>query len=81
MRDLEVSIEVSETALRRYSLTFDEVARAVRLSSIDLQAARSRPIAGAKSCCEPRDRPSRRSISSRSRCGHARTARGCGLAK
>ena len=36
VRDLEVSIEVSETALRRYSLTFDEVARAVRLSSIDL---------------------------------------------
>ena len=36
VRDLEVSIEVSETAIQRYSMTFDEVDRAVRLSSIDL---------------------------------------------
>ncbi len=35
-RPYEVSIEVSETALRRFGLTFDEVARAVRRSSLDL---------------------------------------------
>ena len=32
----EISIEVSEAALRRHELTFDEVARAVRRSSLDL---------------------------------------------
>jgi len=36
VRNLEVSIEVSETELRRYGLTFDEVSQAVRNSSIDL---------------------------------------------
>jgi len=36
VRDYEISIEVSETDLRRYGLTFDEVARAVRGSSLDL---------------------------------------------
>lgn len=35
-RPYEIAIEVSEEALRRYGLTFDEVARAVRLSSLDL---------------------------------------------
>ncbi len=35
-RPYEVSIEVSEFSLRRYGLTFDEVARAVRRSSLDL---------------------------------------------
>ncbi|MCP5521623.1 MAG: efflux RND transporter permease subunit [Verrucomicrobiales bacterium] len=35
-RPYEISIEVSEEALRRYGLTFDEVARAVRFSSLDL---------------------------------------------
>jgi multidrug efflux pump subunit AcrB len=35
-RNYEISIEVSEEALRRYRLTFDEVARAVRMSSLDL---------------------------------------------
>ena len=35
-RPYEVSIEVSEAALRRFSLTFDEVVRAVRRSSLDL---------------------------------------------
>ncbi|WP_250461276.1 efflux RND transporter permease subunit [Microbulbifer litoralis] len=34
----EVSIEVSEVDLRRYNLTFDDVANAVRRSSIDLPA-------------------------------------------
>ncbi len=35
-RPYEISIEVSEEALRGYGLTFDEVARAVRMSSLDL---------------------------------------------
>lgn len=35
-RPYEISIEVSESALRRHGLTFDEVARAVRGSSMDL---------------------------------------------
>ena len=35
-RDLEISIEVSEETLRRYDLTFAEVANAVRRSSLDL---------------------------------------------
>jgi multidrug efflux pump subunit AcrB len=36
VRAYEISIEVSETSLRRYGLTFDEVARAIRRSSLDL---------------------------------------------
>jgi multidrug efflux pump subunit AcrB len=35
-RPYEVSIEVSEAALRRYGLSFDQVANAVRLRSVDL---------------------------------------------
>ena len=35
-RDYEVSIEVSEVTLRRYDLTFNDVANAVRQSSLDL---------------------------------------------
>jgi multidrug efflux pump subunit AcrB len=35
-RDLEISIEVSEATLRRYDLTFADVASAVRRSSLDL---------------------------------------------
>lgn len=35
-RPYEISIELSEDALRRYQLTFDEVANAVRMSSLDL---------------------------------------------
>jgi len=37
-RKEEVSIEISEQALRRYGLTFDEVADAVRSSSINLSS-------------------------------------------
>ncbi len=37
-RDLEVSIEVSENTLRKYGLTFDEIALAIRSSSLDLPA-------------------------------------------
>ncbi|MEM7480790.1 MAG: efflux RND transporter permease subunit [Acidobacteriota bacterium] len=36
IRPDEISIEVSEQALRRYGLTFDEVAMALRRSSLDL---------------------------------------------
>ena len=38
VRDEEVSIELSEEALRRYGLTFDEVARAIRASSVNLSS-------------------------------------------
>ena len=37
-RDFEISIEVSESKLREYGLSFDDVARAVRRSSVDLPA-------------------------------------------
>ncbi|MAI80167.1 MAG: hypothetical protein CL917_14560 [Deltaproteobacteria bacterium] len=36
IRAYEISIEVSESSLRRYGLTFDQVAQAVRRSSLDL---------------------------------------------
>ena len=35
-RDYEISVEISEHKLKKYGLTFDEVSRAVRSSSIDL---------------------------------------------
>jgi multidrug efflux pump subunit AcrB len=35
-RPYEISVEVSETALRRHGLSFDEVAQAIRRSSLDL---------------------------------------------
>ncbi|MCZ6635478.1 MAG: efflux RND transporter permease subunit [bacterium] len=45
-RPYEVSIEVSENALRSFGLTFDEVARAVRRSSIDLPGGSIRTSGG-----------------------------------
>jgi len=45
-RPYEISIEVSEDALRRYQLTFDEVARAVRRSSLDLPGGSVKTNAG-----------------------------------
>ncbi len=42
----EVSIEVSEEALRRYGLTFDDVARAIRGSSITLSSGQVRTDTG-----------------------------------
>jgi multidrug efflux pump subunit AcrB len=36
VRNYEISIEVSEEALRRYNLSFDQVANAVGMSSLDL---------------------------------------------
>lgn len=45
-RPYEVSIEVSERALRRHDLTFDEVAAAVRRSSLDLPGGSVRTAGG-----------------------------------
>ncbi len=42
----EISIEVSEVALRRHSLTFDDVADAVRRSSLDLPGGSVRTESG-----------------------------------
>ena len=36
VRDMEISIEISEDTLRRFGMTFDEVAMAIRKSSVDL---------------------------------------------
>lgn len=46
VRDYEISIEVSEDTLRRYGLTFDQVAAAVRQSSIDLPGGSVRTRGG-----------------------------------
>ncbi len=45
-RSYEISIEVSETALRRHGLTFDRVADAVRRSSLDLPGGSVRTSGG-----------------------------------
>ena len=46
VRPYEISIEVSESALRRHGLTFDDVANAVRQSSIDLPGGSIRRESG-----------------------------------
>jgi multidrug efflux pump subunit AcrB len=38
--NLEMSIEISETALRRYGLTFDEIASAVRRANVNLSGGK-----------------------------------------
>ena len=45
-RPYEISIEVSEAALRRHELTFDDVAAAVRRSSLDLPGGSVRADSG-----------------------------------
>ena len=45
-RPYEISIEVSELALRRHGLTFDDVAHAVRRSSLDLPGGSVRSESG-----------------------------------
>ncbi len=45
-RDFEIGIEVSEATLRKYGLSFDEVARAVRQSSVDLPGGSIRTVGG-----------------------------------
>ncbi|HEX5053204.1 MAG TPA: efflux RND transporter permease subunit [Planctomycetota bacterium] len=46
VRPYEISIEVSEVAMRRHALTFDDVARAVRSGSLDLPAGAIKADAG-----------------------------------
>ncbi|HJN43326.1 MAG TPA: efflux RND transporter permease subunit [Vicinamibacterales bacterium] len=45
-RPYEISIEVSETALRRHGLSFDEVAQAIRRTSLDLPGGSVRTDGG-----------------------------------
>tara|TARA_Y100001934_G_scaffold90526_1_gene112090 strand:+ start:948 stop:4103 length:3156 start_codon:yes stop_codon:yes gene_type:complete len=45
-RDYEISIEVSEAALRQYNMTIGEVANAVRMSSVNLSSGELRTDAG-----------------------------------
>lgn len=42
----EISIEVSETALQRYGITFDEIANAIRADSVNVSAGNLRTDAG-----------------------------------
>jgi multidrug efflux pump subunit AcrB len=46
VRDYEVSIEIRESTLREYGLTFEQVANAVRRSSLDLAAGQVRSRSG-----------------------------------
>jgi multidrug efflux pump subunit AcrB len=46
VRDYEISIEVSEDTLRQFGITFDEVAAAVRKSSLDLPGGSVRTTGG-----------------------------------
>jgi multidrug efflux pump subunit AcrB len=46
-REEEVSIEVSESALRRYRVSFDEITRAIRATSINLSAGNVQTSGGA----------------------------------
>ena len=46
VRPYEISIEVSEKTLRRYGLSFDEVSRAVRESSLDIPAGSVKTTGG-----------------------------------
>ena len=46
VRPYEISVEVSEAALRRYGLTFDAVAQAIRRSSLDLPGGSVKTAAG-----------------------------------
>ena len=45
-RPYEISIEISEKTLRRYGLTFDQVAQSIRRSSLDLPGGSIRTRAG-----------------------------------
>ena len=45
-RDYQVAIEVSEQALRRYSMRFEEVSNAIRTSSLNLPAGKIRDANG-----------------------------------
>lgn len=45
-RPYEISIEVSETALRRFGITLDQVARAIRAASLDMPGGTIRTVDG-----------------------------------
>ena len=45
-RPYEIAIEISETSLRQYNLTFNEIAQAVRRSSLDLPGGSIRSTGG-----------------------------------
>jgi multidrug efflux pump subunit AcrB len=46
VRPYEISIEVSEESLRQYGLTFEQVARAIRQSSLDLPGGKIKTAGG-----------------------------------
>lgn len=46
VRDYEISIEVSEENLRRYGISFDDVARAVKTGSVDLPGGNIKTLHG-----------------------------------
>ena len=46
IRNYEISIEVSESVLRTYGLTFGEIARAIRNSSMNLSSGEIRSVSG-----------------------------------
>jgi multidrug efflux pump subunit AcrB len=46
VRDYEISIEITESRLREYGLTFEQVAAAIRRSSLDLAAGQIRSRSG-----------------------------------
>ena len=45
-RDYELSIELSETSLHEYDLSFDEITQAVRTASLDLSAGHLKTVSG-----------------------------------
>ncbi len=56
IRRYEISIEVSEETLRRYGLSFRQVADAVRGASLDLPGGVGEDPGAVRSCCGPRGR-------------------------
>ncbi len=46
VRPYEIAIEVSETAMRRWGLTFDSIANAIRNSSVDLPGGSVKTLSG-----------------------------------
>ena len=53
VRPYEIGIEVSETTLRQYGLTFDQITRAIRRSSVDLSAGSVKTENRSHFCCAP----------------------------
>ena len=78
-RPYEISIEVSEAALRRHGLTFDDVAGAVRRSSLDLPGGSVRAASPARSSCARSGRPTAATNTRTSCCSRGPTAPACCL--